>query len=180
MAEFFEVLKTRRSIRKYEEKDVPEEALQKILEAVRWTPSWANTQVWEVIVVKDQGQKEKLQAALSKGNPATKTVAAAPVVLALCGKLNSSGYYNNVVTTKLGDWFMFDLGLATQSICLAARDLGLGTVVVGLFDHDQASEALGIPAGYQLAALIPLGYPGKEPPAPKRREIEDFTHFERF
>ena len=101
MAEFFEVLKNRRSIRKYEEKEVPEEALQKILEAVQWTPSWANTQVWEVVVVKDQGQKEKLQETMGKGNPATKAIVGAPMVLALCGKLKSSGYYKDIVTTKL-------------------------------------------------------------------------------
>jgi len=75
---------------------------------------------------------------------------------------------------------MFDLGIATQTICLTAHDLGLGTVVVGLFDHDKAKEAVEVPEGYELAALIPLGYAAKGSAAPKRQEINEFTHYERF
>ena len=179
MAELTEAIKGRRSIRKYEEKDVPEDILNQILESVKWAPSWANTQCWEVIVVKDADTKEKLQGTLVK-NPATKAMVQAPVVLVLCGKLESSGYYNGAVTTKFGDWFMFDLGIATQNICLAAYDLGLGTVIVGLFDHNKAKEILGVPEGYDLVAMVPMGYPAKNPEAPKRREISEFTHYDKF
>jgi nitroreductase len=94
----------------------------------------------------------------------------------LCGKLKSSGYYKDEVTTKFGDWFMFDLGIACQNICLAAHALGLGTVVVGLFDHDRAASVLKVPAGYELVVMIPLGYPAKISSAPNRREIGAFTH----
>ena len=55
------VIKERRSIRKYEEKDVPEDVLNSLLETVRWSPSWANTQCWELIVVKDKALKEGLK-----------------------------------------------------------------------------------------------------------------------
>jgi nitroreductase len=180
MAELMEVIKARRSIRKYEAKEVPEELLNQVLEAVRWAPSWANTQCWEVIVIKDGATKQRLQETLAKGNPATKAVVEAPLLLAICGKLESSGYYKNEVTTKFGDWFLFDLGIATQTLCLAAQDLGLGTVVVGLFDHDATKKILGVPAGYELVSLIPLGYPAKVSSAPKRREIDEFTHYGKF
>ena len=180
MADLMEIIKNRRSIRKYEEKDVPEEALNQILEAVQWAPSWANTQVWEVVVVKNQDTKVKLSETLAPKNPASKAVANAPVVLALFGKLNSAGYYDGVVTTKHGDWFMFDLGLATQNICLTAHSLGLGTVVVGLYDHDKAAQMLNMPPGFDLSVLIPLGYPAKTGVAPKRKAIDDFTHYESF
>jgi nitroreductase len=180
MAQLMEVIKARRSIRKYEEKEVPEELLNQVLEAMRWAPSWANTQCWEVIVIKDSATKQHLQETLAKGNPAAKAVVEAPLLLAICGKLESSGYYKNEVTTKFGDWFLFDLGLATQNLCLAAHDLGLGTVVVGLFDHDATKSILGVPAGYELVTLIPLGYPAKVSSAPKRREIGEFTHYGKF
>jgi len=176
MAELMEVIKARRSIRKYEEKEVPEELLNQVLEAVRWAPSWANTQCWEVIVIKDSATKQRLQETLAKGNPGGKAVVEAPLLLAICGKLESSGYYKNEVTTKFGDWFLFDLGLATQNLCLAAHDLGLGTVIVGLFDHDATKSILGGPAGYELVTLIPLGYPAKVSSAPNRRENGEFTH----
>jgi nitroreductase len=180
MGELREVLKSRRSIRNYQDRAVPDSALQEILEAVRWSPSWANTQCWEVIVVRNPETKQKLQGTLSQGNPATRAMVEAPLILVLAGKLNSSGFYKGQVTTKHGDWFMFDLGIATQSICLTAHHLGLGTVVVGLFDHTGAKAALTVPEGYEVVAMLPLGYPAKQPAAPKRREIAEFTHQEKF
>jgi nitroreductase len=179
MADLMDIIKGRRSMRKYQDKEIPEESLNQILESVRWAPSWANTQCWEVIIVKDPGIKEQLQATLIR-NPSTKAMVQAPVVLVLCGKLKSSGYYKEQVETKLGDWFMFDLGIASQNICLTAYNLGLGTVIVGLFDHNRVKEILGVPDGYEVVTMIPLGYPAKEPEAPKRREINEFTHLERF
>ncbi|RLF61100.1 MAG: nitroreductase [Thermoplasmata archaeon] len=180
MADFMEILKGRRSIRRYEEKEIPEGILTQILEAVQWSPSWANTQCWEVVVVRDAATKEQLKETLTPTNPGGKAVIQAPVVLALCGKLKSSGYYKDQVTTKFGDWFMYDLGIATQSICLAAHAHGLGTVIIGLLDHDKAKGVLGVPGGYELVTLIPLGYPAKGSPAPKRRALGEFTHEGKF
>jgi len=180
MSDLMEIIKGRRAVRKYQEKDVPEESLNRILESVRWAPSWNNTQCWEVIVVRDHTQKERLQDVMPKINPAWKALVQAPVVLALCGKLATSGYYMGQATTKLGEWFMFDLGIATQNLCLTAHDLGLGTVIAGLFDHNRAKEILDVPEGYELVTLIPLGYPAKDPEAPKRREISEFTHYDKF
>ena len=180
MTDLMETIQGRRSIRNYQDKEVPPEILNQILEAVRWSPSWANTQCWEVVVVKDLKTKQKLQGTLPPTNPGSRAMVEAPLVLVICGKLQSSGYYNNQVTTKFGDWFLFDLGLATQTLCLSAHALGLGTVVVGLFDHNRAKEALGVPEGYELVAMLPLGYPAKISAAPKRREIGEFTHYDRF
>ena len=181
MTEFMDIVRGRRSIRKYEAREVPAEALNTILEAVRWAPSWANTQCWELVIVQDRAVKEQLQAALPpKGNPASGAMVQAPVVLALCGKLKSSGYYKDQVTTKFGDWFMFDLGIACQTICLTAHALGLGTVVVGLFDHERAKAVLQAPPGCELVAMIPLGFPAKISSAPNRREIGEFTHQNSF
>ena len=175
-----ETIKNRRSIRKYEDKPVSEESVKKLLESVQWAQSWANTQCWEVIVVRGQEIKEQLSEAVLKGNPAQKSVTAAPVVLVVCAKLKSSGFYKDVVTTKFGDWFMFDIGIAAQNICLQAQDMGLGAVVMGLFDHNKVADILGVPEGYEVVTMIPVGYPAKPAAAPKRRGIEEFTHYERF
>lgn len=179
MADLMDIIKGRRSIRKYQDKEVPEEILSQVLESIRWAPSWANTQCWEVIVVKDPANKERLQEAFET-NPAKNAVVQAPVLIILCAKLENSGYYKGKVTTKFGDWFMFDLGLAAQTLCLTAHNLGLGTVIAGLFDHNKAKETLGVPEGYELVAIIPLGYPAKGSSAPKRREINEFLHYEKF
>ncbi len=180
MVDFMEVLSRRRSVRSYTEDTVPDDVVNQVLEAVRWTPSWANTQCWEIVWIKDRAIRERLQETMGKGNPATKAIVSAPVLFALCGKLNSSGYYKGVVTTKFGDWYMYDLGIATQTLCLAAEDFGLGSVVVGLFDQEKAAEILQVPEGYELVSLIPMGYPAKKPSAPKRREVGDFLHTDRF
>jgi len=75
---------------------------------------------------------------------------------------------------------MFDLGIAAQTICLTAYNLGLGTVIVGLFDHNKAKDNLHVPEGFEVVALIPMGYPAKDAAPPKRREVRDFTHKEKF
>ncbi len=181
MAEFWEVLQGRRSIRNHiVGKDVPEQMLEKVLEAVRWTPSWANTQCWEIVVVKDPEMKLRLQRIVGRTNPAYRAMVEAPIVLALCAKLRASGFSKNQSTTKFGDWFMFDLGLAAQSLCLAAHEQGLGTVIVGLFDHDEVKKALAIPDQHEIVAMIPLGFPARGTGVPKRREVSEFTHREKF
>ena len=109
--ELMETIKGRRSIRRFKPGPLLPGALERILEAVRWAPSWANTQVWEVIAVTQEGIKEALRETLSK-NPSHHAMIEASVVLVICAKLGSSGYYNGEVTTVKGDWYMFDLGIA--------------------------------------------------------------------
>lgn len=174
------VIRERRSIRKYDSREVPEDVIIDLLETLRWTPSWANTQCWEVIWVKDTDLREKLVDASYKGNPANKAILEAPVLLALCAKLNTSGFYKGEVTTKFGDWFMFDLGLATQTLCLSAQSHGLGTVIIGLFDHNKVKDILFVPEGYEIVSLIPIGYPAHNPSAPRRKDIGEFLHYNTF
>jgi len=181
MQDFMEFIQGRRSVRKFESREIPDSLLDQVLESVRWSPSWANTQVWEVVVVKDPALKEALQATLpEKGNPARSAMVAAPVVLALCGKTHQSGFFKDQPSTKFGDWMLFDLGIAAQTLCLCAHSLGLGTVIVGLFDHDRGKAALKIPDGYELVAYVPMGYPAKKTEAPKRREKEAYRHLNLF
>ncbi len=178
--EFFEVIRTRRSIRKMKPDPIPESDLMKILEAIKWAPSWANTQCWEIIVVTDPEIKKKLQETLPPNNPAYNACGVAPVLLVGVAKRNTSGFYKGKVTTDKGDWYMFDMGIALEHAVLAAWDLGIGSVHVGLFDHKKAAEILEVPEGYEVVEIIPLGYPEVIPPAPKRREVEEFTHYNKF
>lgn len=180
MESFVDFVQSRRSIRKYKDREVNDATLTEIFEAVRWSPSWANTQCWEIVVVRDTDTRQKLQGTIGPKNPATKAITAAPVLIALCGRLKRSGFYKDALTTKFGDWYMFDLGIATQTLCLAAHNAGLGTVIVGLFDHDRAGRILNLPENVEVVALIPMGYPAKIGRAPDRREITDFVRNESF
>ncbi len=178
--ELMEAITGRRSVRRYKADPVPEEALQAVLEGVRWAPSWANTQCWEVIVVRDPKIRLELTAALPKGNPALGSMTDAPLLLVLCGKKGISGYYRGQAATVKGDWLMFDTGIAMENLCLAAHGLGLGTVVIGLFDHKKAEEILNVPQGVEVVAMTPLGYPSSEGSTPKRKEISEFVYHERY
>lgn len=178
--DLMDAIKGRRSVRKYKHDPVPEEALQKIMEAVRWAPSWANTQCWEVIVVKEPKIKSELVTTLTKTNPALSSMADAPIVIVLCGKKGVSGFKKGEAATVKGDWLMFDTGIAMQTLCLTAHSLGLGTVVVGMFDHKKAAEILGVSQNTEVVAMTPLGYPAAEGSSPKRKEISEFVFYEKY
>jgi len=170
----------RRSIRRFQEKDIPDALLDKILEAARWAPSWANAQPWEFVVVKDRSIKERIQKTISSRNPSSLAIVNAPVLLVVCGQLKKSGFYNGQYPTKFGDWFMYDLGLATENLCLTAHDAGLGTVIVGLFDHDKVGKVIHLPDNHEVLVLIPVGYPDQDPKPPRRRRRDEFVHYDTF
>jgi nitroreductase len=178
--DLMEAIKGRRSIRKYKPDPVSEEVLQEVTEAVRWSPSWANTQCWEVIIIRDPNMKSELANTLTTTNPARSSIAGAPLVVVLCGKKGISGFEKGEAATVKGDWLMFDTGIAMQNLCLAAHALGLGTVVVGLFDHKKAEEILGLPQNVEVVAMTPLGYPAVQRSAPKRKEVSEFVFSERY
>jgi len=171
-----EIIKTRRSMRKYTDEPVPQEKLDRVLEAIQWAPSWVNLQPWEVVVVDDPATKARLQECVPESNPGRKSLTQAPLILAVCGQQGKSGYYKDQPSTVHGDWVMFDLGIACQNLCLAAWSEGLGTLHLGLLDHHKAGQVLGLPDNVKLYELIPLGTPAKVGTAPNRRSIEDFTH----
>jgi nitroreductase len=178
--ELMEAIKGRRSIRQYKPDPVSEEAIQQVIEAVQWSPSWANTQCWEVIIVRDLNMKSELANTLTPTNRARSAMTEAPLVVVLCGRKGISGFKKGEAATAKGDWLMFDTGIAMQSLCLAAYGLGLGTVVVGLFDHKKAEEILDLPVNVEVVAMTPLGYPAAQGSAPKRKEVSEFVFYEKY
>jgi len=179
--DLFEALTTRRSVRKYGPDPIPDEQLERVLETARLAPSWANTQCWEIIVVKDPDTKKKLSDTLSEHNPARKAMVEAPMVIAALGKKGLAGVKGGIPATKLGDWFMFDVALLLHQLSLAAWGLGLGTVHVGLFDHDAAAGILDVPEGVEVVELMPLGKPiGPAKPAPARKPLSEFVFSEKY
>jgi nitroreductase len=176
-----EAIKTRRSVRRFKPDPIPDDVMREILEAARWAPSWANTQCWEFIVVKDQAVKERLsEEVLPQGNPARRGIAEAPAVVVALGKEGISGFYKDRPATDKGDWFMYDVGVAMQNLCLAAWGFGLGTVHVGLMDAATCGEILGVPTGTRVVALTPLGYPSVVGGSPPRKEVGEFVYADRY
>ncbi len=175
-----EAIRERRSVRRFTEEPVSTEDLVRILEAARWAPSWVNVQPWRIVVVRDPAKKEALRETLLPKNPAAKGLDQAPVLLVLLGERGKSGLYGDRFATDKGDWYMFDLGIAAQNIALAAHSLGLGTVHVGAIDHKKAGAILGVPEGFEVVEILPLGKPAFDPKAPPRKELSEFVTHEAF
>jgi len=185
--EVLEAIKTRRSIRKYKTTPVDDKTIELVLEAARWAPSWSNTQCWRFVVVRDSNIKNKLANTLlavsDRPNRATDAIRDAPVVIVACAEPGKSGYYarepKEPVTDK-GDWYMFDVALAMQNLTLAAHSLGLGTVHVGAFDAKKVARILGVPKGFRVVSMTPLGYPAEEPPIRPRKELSEIVFYDKF
>ena len=183
--ELMEAIKTRRSIRKYKPDPVDDNTLEIVLDAARWAPSWANTQCWRFIVVRDREVKAQLADALREGNPATTAIKEAPIVIVACAEKGKAGFYkadfyHKEPRTNKGDWLMFDVGLAMQNLVLAAHSLGLGTVHVGSFNAERAENILGVPEGFCAVEMTPLGYPDHEGRAPSRKELLEIVFYDKF
>jgi nitroreductase len=175
-----EAIMTRRSIRQYKDTPVTDWQLKTVLEAIQWAPSWANTQCWEIIVVKDPAIKEQLAGTLSPANPSTEAIKKAPIVIVGCARKGKSGYYKGQAITSKGDWLMYDMGLAMENLSLAAHSIGLATVQIGAFIPENAEKVLGMPDDVTVVAMTPLGVPAADSRAPKRRAIEEFVHYDKF
>jgi nitroreductase len=178
--ELLKAIRERRSVRKYKGDAVPEEILVEILEAARRSPSWANTQIWRFIVVKDQKIKEGLLDCLGPNNPARAAIVEAPVVICVAAQRGVSGCHKGTPSTDKGDWFMFDAGIAMEHIVLAAWNFGLGTVHVGSFDAKKAEALLQIPEGYSIAEMTPLGYFDETPRETPRKPFEEIVFLNTF
>ena len=158
----------RRSIRKYGDRPVEDEKLEAVLQAARLAPSWANKQCWTFIVVKDQAVKEAIAETLEK-NPVQKAAASAPVLIVACADPEQSG--------QMGDqnYYLVDIGIAVQQLCLEAWNQGLGTCWVGLFNEDKVKPILGVPDNIRVVAMTPPGYPAKYPDERGRKPLEEIT-----
>lgn len=174
-----EAIKARRSVRRMKTAPLPPGALEAIIEAGRLAPSWANTQCWRLVVVDDPAVKEKLADLLTATpNRALEALRAAPVTIAVCAETGKSGFYKGVAATDKGDyWYMFDTGLMVENMCLTAASLGLGTVIIGLFDHRKLAGVLDLPQGFVSVCLLPIGYPddGESPPRTARKSAAEFV-----
>ena len=164
-----ECITTRRSIRKYKPDPVDHSLIDSIVSLASYSPSWKNTQI------------TLLREIAEKFTPDynSKIISQAPMLIAVTLVRGRSGFERDgSFSTKKGDrWQMFDAGAACQTFCLAARDKGLGTVIMGIFDEDGITELLHIPEDQELAALIAVGWPDIDPDAPKRKTVGDLLQY---
>jgi len=180
MTDFLTILQERRTIRRYKQDAILQEELVKVLQAAQCAQSWNNTQCWELVLITDPEIRNNLQETVPSNNSAFKAIVSSAVLICVCAKTKLSGYFGKEPGSILGDWFMHDIGIMTQNMCNQAKALGLGTVVVGWFDHTAAKKIIHIPEDYELVSLIPIGYPDQQIGTANRKSLNDFVHKDRF
>lgn len=169
----------RRSIRKFKPDPVSHELLRQIVETASYAPSWKHTQITRYIAVEGD-LKERIAKEGTSLYPGNGTIiSSAPVLIAVTVLKNRSGYERDgSFSTPRGDgWQMYDAGIASQSLCLAAYEQGLGSVILGLFDQSAVESLLQLPEDRELVALIPIGYPAETPAAPRRKPVEELLSY---
>jgi len=176
-----DVIKARRSRRKYLDKEIPDELIMKIIDSARYAPFGGppkkSCQLWEFIIIKHDDTKEKL-ALKYEDRQFVKT---APVVIAVCAdKTKDPDYKDWEITTSL----------AIENMLLTAHDLGLGVCYITTFIHHEKHkedrkkliEALNLPENIELIALITIGYPHPFEELEKKelRDIDEMIHYDKW
>ena len=163
-----DVILSRRSIRCYEQKEIPKDVLDKIFEAGRQAPSAANRQPWHFIVVTDYEIKKELSKGLV--NRHIKNSAFTVVGCAYIGLWH-------IGTRK---WSIVGTSIALQNMVIAAWAMGVGSCWIGDFRENKVKQLLNIPDKWKVVALISFGYPAEKPEAKKRKRIGEIVGFNKF
>jgi nitroreductase len=170
--ETWDAITARRNVRDFDDRPLPRELLERILEAGRRAPSARNWQPWDFVVVTDRKQLEEL----ARVAPGAVHVATSAATIALI--------LPDTDDRGARDRAQFDLGQATMAMMIAAADLGIGSGHAGVGDQELARRLLGLPADRYAARFIDLGYPADRPLKPirnpNRRPFDEVVHWERW
>lgn len=161
---------TRRSVRKFTDRKVEHRLVEQIISLAAYAPSWKNTQISRYIAIEDPKVLEEICRTYAPFN--ARIIGNCPLLIAQTFVKGRSGFERDgsFSTDREAGWQYYDCGIACQTLCLAAHDLGLGTVVMGVFDRKGLEAYLQIPEDQELMALVALGYPDESPAAPRRKE----------
>jgi nitroreductase len=148
-----DVILRRRSIRRYENKDISEEVLQQILETGRQAPSAANRQPIHFVIVNDHD-----------------------TLKILCDTLFSA----DIKSLLTGKWAIVDTTIAMQNMVIAAWTFGIGSCWIGACNEEKVKGLLKIPDKWKVVALVTLGYPAEQPKPRKKKSFEEMFSFNSF
>lgn len=164
-----EVIRGRRSIRKFRKEKVPRELLTQLIEAAIWAPSASNAQAWRFVIATETDHIRKLKT-VSPGILGDPTA-----VIAICEDLDEArAAWGKTMTRFLAP---VDAAMATQNLILSAYEAGLGTCVIASFHAGAVQRLLGLPVAVQPQLLVSVGWPETSPPAPNRRSLKGIVHF---
>jgi len=160
-----EVILSRRSIRRYEDKEIPEDVLDRIIGAGRHAPSAANKQPYRFVIVTDAELKKAISGLVSR------FVKNAPLVIVGCA---------NPKAMLTGKWSTIDTTIALENMVLAAWSLGLGSCWIGSFNEEKVKRSLKIPQDWKVVALVCFGYSAESPKQRKRKDTTELFSLNQF
>lgn len=174
--ELKQCIETRRSVRRFREDPVPQETLRELIRLASYAPSWKNSQTVRWLPVTDLALLQRLAAGPALGHPGNQGILeSCPLLLIETCISGRSGFERDgSYSTPKGDrWEMFDAGVAAQTLCLAAHDMGLGTVIMGAIDTVAVAETVGLDSTRTVSCMIAVGYPDQQPLMPKRKTVDE-------
>ena len=197
----FNAIEKRRSIRSYKPDGIPENVLDRLLNAIRLAPSGGNRQPYKFIVVKDSGTKGKIAAACrwNPGRPdGQEFIAEAPVVIVACGSEKNAvaRYYKDEkvylafgrdvpaeIDRSPGGYHSLmdiDLAIAMDHLTLVAAEEGLGTCWIAALDEQEIKKLLSVPEDMRVLVVMPVGYTASWPEPRPRKALEEIICYERY
>jgi len=174
MIDFFDVVRFRRSVRSFQTAGVSDDDLQAVLDAMNHAPSAGDLQAYEVVVVREAGQRRRL----ARASHDQLFVADAPVVIVFF--MNPDRGRHKYGSREDALYACQDATIAAAYAQLAAAALGLGSVWVGAFDDDAVCRVVDAPVGLRPSSLLVVGHPAEVPEPTPRRAIDDLVRWERF
>jgi nitroreductase len=166
-----DVIKTRRSIRSFDDESISDEDAEKILDAARLAPSGGNRQRWDFIYVKDPRVLRMIKNCSPGlyGDPVAVVVIGMKMVKAPFGGAD----YGSIVG-------VLDIGFAAENILLAAHALGLGGCAIASFNESGIKKVIDAPAAWRPILLVSLGYPSEQPKMPPKKQLSEVVHLDRY
>jgi nitroreductase len=178
---FQQLVRGRRSIRRYLDKQVEREKVLACIEAARLAPSADNVQPWRFLIIDDPELKARFAHEVFSGIYFISRFAAqAPVIIMILARLD-------IIANRIGkqiqdvSFYLIDIGIAGEHIVLQAEELGLGTCWIAWFNSRKARKFFKIPRKYKIVSLMAMGYYEKRPPKEKKRKkLEEIAWFNRI
>ncbi len=168
---FLSLLRGRRSIRHYRPDPVPDDMVDRLLEAGRWAPSANNLQPWVFIVIRDEKIRAQVAQYAAYYTAPQAQVSQAPLLIVLCGVIRDRIYR---------EFLNGDVGMAGLQMMLQAKTMGLGTCWIGGLDRKAIAGILRVPDYLEIVSLLTVGFPAEDPGPRPRKPLDEIAHYELF
>ncbi|MCK4851983.1 MAG: nitroreductase family protein [Candidatus Omnitrophica bacterium] len=182
MTEFMELVRSRRSVRKFTGGKIERGHLEICVEAARYAPSACNVQPWKFVIVDDPQKTGSIVDSVFSGPYSMNAFArgAAAFIAIVSEKQGPAPRLGGIL--RKTDFRLIDIGMACEHLALQARELNIGTCILGWFDEKKLKKILSVPFFRKIELVIALGYPAsdteyRERPLKDRREVVAFNEY---